>query len=309
MAKKVLTPEEYKAKTDKKVDKRKRFFKAFLTTFAYALACVVVFSAVAIAFTPNVSVTVPSGTVAAASPNSDANADNPADAPSTDDGNKSDDPADDGNKGDKPADADKNDETQKAIDLYKTAMAKVKSSAKTVTYTKKSASNYKGIVKAGDLSKAASTLMNMFMKESEPNEVIDKAELPPKGGAAKLTKATVKSATVKEEGNNQVVTISFKNAANPVNGADGIGSAVNVIEESQITEPTKYVPGLTVSGISLEYENVVVTCKIEKSTGNMTYLYIDAPCVLKIANAKLLLKAIDNAEVGIECKDEYTIAW
>lgn len=317
MAKKVLTPEEYKAKMDKKVDKRKRFGKTFLTAFAYALACVVVYAAVAIAFTPNVSNSAPTGSVQTASPSANEPADNPADAPAADDGNTADDPAapaDDNkgdNKGDAPANADKkNDEVQKAVDLYKTAMAKVKSSSKTVTHTKTGATNYKGIVEAGKLSSAASTLMNMFMKESEPNEAIDKAEMPPKSGAAALTANTVKSATVKEEGKYQVVTINMKDASDPKSGADGIGSVANVIEESQITEPIKNVPGLTVNGISLDYENVYVTCKIEKATGNMTYLLVDAPCVLKIANAKVpLLGSVDNAKVGIECKDEYTIAW
>lgn len=312
MAKKVLTPEEYKAKIDKKVEKRKKFGKTFLTTFAYALACVIVFASMAIAFTPNTAVTVNGGnTVVNPGTNNNNNpgdnSNNPADVPNGDDNN---DPADAPNGDDKKPNADKNDETTKAIDLYKTAMAKVKSSAKTVTHTKTGATNYKNIVEAGKLSKAASTLMGMFMKESEPNEAIDKAELPPKAGANKLTAATVKSASVKEEGNLQVITINFKDASNPVNGADGIGSAVNVIEESQITDPIKNVPGLTISGISLDYENVYVTCKIEKASGNMTYLFVDAPCVLKIANAKIpIVGSVDNAKVGIECKDEYTIAW
>lgn len=314
MEKKVLTPEEYKAKVDKKVDKRKRFGKAFLTTFAYALACVVVYSAVAIAYTPNVSNSAPTDSVQTVSPSTSDQADNPADVPGGDDSNKADAPAapaDDGNKGDAPANADKkNDETQKAVDLYKTAMAKVKSSSKTVTHTKTGATNYKNIVEAGKLSSAASTLMGMFMKESEPNEAIDKAEMPPKAGAAALTANTVKSATVKEEGKYQVVTINMKDATDPKAGADGIGSVANVIEESQITGAIGSVPGLKLNGISIDYENVYVTCKIEKATGNMTYLLVDAPCVLKIANAKIpIVGSVDNAKVGIECKDEYTIAW
>lgn len=313
MAKKVLTPEEYKAKIDKKVDKRKRFGKTFLTTFAYALACVIVFASMAIAYTPNRG----GSTVATVNPGSSINNpgnDNPGtpgdnnDDPNTPDDNKGDDQGD--NKGDKPADSGKEDETAKAVNLYKDAMAKVKSSAKTVTHTKTGATNYNGIVEAGKLSSVASKLMGIFMKESEPNEAIDKAELPPKGGASKLTAATVKSATVKEEGKFQVVTINMKNATDPKAGADGIGSVANVIEESQITGSIGSVPGLAINGISIDYENVYVTCKIEKSTGNMTYLLVDAPCVLKIASAKVpLLGTVENAKVGIECKDEYTIAW
>lgn len=316
MAKKVLTPEEYKSKMDKKAEKRKRFGKTFLTAFAYALACVIVFASMAIAFTPNTGVVVSggNGSVAASGTSTgtgDSNSgtdDNPADVPG--DAN-SDDPAADvpgDNKGDAPATADKADATQQAIDLYKTAMAKAKSSAKTVTHTKTGATNYNGIVEAGGLSKAASTLMGLFMKESEPNEVIDKAELPPKAGAANLTKATVKSATVKEEGNFQVVTINLKDAVNPAAGADGIGSAANVIEESQITGSISSVPGLKISNIKVSYENVYVTCKIEKSTGNMVYLFVDAPCILSL-DAKLIAVSVDNAKVGIECKDEYTLAY
>ncbi|MDE5994870.1 MAG: hypothetical protein K2G60_05080, partial [Oscillospiraceae bacterium] len=305
---KVLTPEEYKSKMDKKVEKRKKFGKTFLTTFAYALACVIVFASMAIAFTPNTAITINGG-------NSNVNSNVPANSPNGDTNNDTNTPgnSDDtntpgDNKGDQPADPGKVDEIAQAVELYKTAMAKAKSSAKTVTHTKTGATNYKGIVEAGGLSSAASTLMGMFMKESEPNEVIDKAELPPKGGASKLTTATVKTATVKEEGKLQVVTITFKDAVNPVSGADGIGSGANVIEESQITGSISSVPGLKLSNIKVAYENVYLTCKIEKDTGNMTYLFVDAPCILSL-DAKLAVINVKEAQVGIECKDEYTIAW
>ncbi|MCH5169719.1 MAG: hypothetical protein J1F24_00395 [Oscillospiraceae bacterium] len=332
MAKKVLTPEEYKAKIDKKAEKRKRFGKTFLTTFAFALACVVVFASMAIAFTPNTGVAVSGGNnggnvVSSGSDNvssgdNNNGGSNVADVPG-DDNNGGSDAADvpgdgnnagdnnDNNANDGKGDAateDKVDSTQQAIDLYKTAMAKVKSSAKTVTHTKGGATNYKGIVEAGKLSSAASSLMGMFMKEEEPNEVIDKADLPPKGGATKLTKATVKSATIKEEGNYQVVTIVMNDAVNPASGADGIGAVANVIEESQITGSISSVPGLKLSNIKVAYENVNVTCKIEKSTGNMVYLLVDAPCILSL-DAKLAVVTVNNAQVGIECKDEYTIAF
>lgn len=311
MAKKVLTPEEYKSKMDKKVEKRNRFGKTFLTTFAFALACVVVYASMAIAFTPNTGITVTGGgsnvgtNVPVNSPNGGDTNNDPSTPGNSDDPNTPDD-----NKGDKPEDPGKVDEVAQAVELYKTAMAKAKSSAKTVTHTKTGATNYNGIVEAGKLSSVASKLMGIFMKESEPNEAIDKAELPSKAGASKLTAATVKSATVKEEGKFQVVTINMKNATDPKAGADGIGSVANVIEESQITGAIGSFPGLAINGISIDYENVYVTCKIEKSTGNMTYLLVDAPCVLKIASAKVpLLGTVENAKVGIECKDEYTIAW
>lgn len=318
MAKKLITPEEYKSKMDKKVEKRKRFGKAFLTTFAYALACVIVFASMAIAFTPKSTVSVAAGgtgngnAVQSNSNDVDSNGDG-AGEDVTSGGDEAEAPGDDKanngkeeNKG--GASEVKNDATQQAIDLYKKAIVKARSSAKTVTHTKTGATNYKNIVEAGALSSAASTLMGLFMKESEPNEAIDKSELPPKGGANKLTKANVKSATVKEEGGSHVVTINFKNAVNPTNGSDGIGSAVNVIEESQITGSISSVPGLKLSNIKVAYENVYITCKIDKASGNMTYLFVDAPCILSL-DAKLGFISVDGAKVGIECKDEYTIAY
>ncbi|MCH5191826.1 MAG: hypothetical protein J1F23_06630 [Oscillospiraceae bacterium] len=51
MAKKQLTPEEYKAKLEKKADKSKRFGAAFVKAFALFLACAIVFCASNIAFT------------------------------------------------------------------------------------------------------------------------------------------------------------------------------------------------------------------------------------------------------------------
>ncbi len=324
MAKKVLTPEEYKDKMTKKADRRKRFTKSFLTALAYALACVIVFAMVTIAFTkPATQVVQTNSNNTSVNTNtnndstpvdqpSDTPADTPADQPSD---TPADTPAD--QPSDKPADNNggsnaqapaATDETQKAVDLYKTAYNKAKSSAKTITHTKTGATNYKGIVEAGGLSSAAQTLMGMFMKESEPNEVIDKSELPPKTGVNNLTKNSVASATIKEQGNTQVVTLKLKDAVNPKAGSDGIGSTVNVIEESQITGSISSVPGLKLSDIKVAYENVTVTAKIDKATGNMTYLYLDAPCVLSL-NAKLLVTSVDNARVGIQCTDEYVFAW
>ncbi len=100
----------------------------------------------------------------------------------------------------------------------------------------------------------------------------------------------------------------MKDAVNPVAGADGIGSVSNIIEESQITGPVGIIPGLKVSNIQHAYENVYITCKIDKAAGNMTYLFVDAPCILSL-DAKLLVTSLDGAKIGIESKDEYTIAY
>ena len=58
MAKKVLTPEEVKAKLEKKSEKRKLFFGTFTKALAFFLAIAMAYSLAVIAFTP---ATVPSG--------------------------------------------------------------------------------------------------------------------------------------------------------------------------------------------------------------------------------------------------------
>jgi|GEM_PF-113002 len=60
MAKKVLTPEEVKAKMEKKSAKRKLFFGTFTKALAFFLAIAMAYSLATIAFTP---VTAPAGTV------------------------------------------------------------------------------------------------------------------------------------------------------------------------------------------------------------------------------------------------------
>ncbi len=201
--------------------------------------------------------------------------------------------------------------TEQIVDLYKKGMDKVHSSAKTAVRVKDGAINYNGIVEAGGLSSAASTLMGMFMVPDEAsietkNEEWDKANVPPK--TCNLTAAGVKSADCVEKDGKYVVTIVAKDATNPKAGADGIGSVIDVIEEEQITGSISSVPGLSLSNISIAYENVTVVATIDKATGNIENIKINAPCVLQLS-AKLAIISIDNAKVGIQVISEFAMTY
>ncbi len=201
--------------------------------------------------------------------------------------------------------------TEQIVDLYKKGMDKVHTSAKTAVRVKDGAINYKGIVEAGGLSSAASTLMGMFMVPDEAsieekNEEWDKANVPPK--TCNLTAAGVKSADCVEKDGKYVVTIVAKDATNPKAGADGIGSVIDVIEEEQITGSISSVPGLSLSNISIAYENVTVVATIDKATGNIENIKINAPCVLQLS-AKLAFVSIDNAKVGIQVISEFAMTY
>ncbi len=202
---------------------------------------------------------------------------------------------------------------QQIVDMYNKAVNNAKAKATKVIRVKDGATNYNGIVEAGALSSAASTLMGMFMVGSKEeieakNEEWVKEKLPPENAQAALTVAGISSAECKEEGDYYIVTIKGKDEVNPKSGGPGVGSLCGVIQEETITGSISSVPGLSLSNISIAYENVTTVAKIEKSTGNLVALTVDAPCILQLS-AKLLVASIDNAKVGIGVYTEYTIAY
>ncbi len=242
--------------------------------------------------------------------NTNANSSNTstdANKPSTDankpaDTNK---PADDANKGGEKSVAE-------IVDMYNKAVNNAKAKA-TITRVKDGATNYNNIVEAGKLSSAASTLMGMFMVGSKDeiqakNEPWDNAKFPPENAQAALTVDGVASAECKEEGDYYILTIKGKDEVNPKSGGPGVGSLCGVIQEETITGSISSVPGLTLSDISIAYENVVTVAKIEKSTGNLVELIVEAPCILQLS-AKLAVISIDNAKVGIGVYTEYALTY
>ncbi len=86
MAKKVLTPEEVKAKMEKKSAKRKLFFGTFTKALAFFLAIAMAYSLATIAFTP---VTAPAGTAVQGSQQSDGESTDGDDLDIFDDGGSS----------------------------------------------------------------------------------------------------------------------------------------------------------------------------------------------------------------------------
>lgn len=325
MAKKQMTPEEYKAKLEVKAAKSERFSNVFLSSIAVLLAVVITFSLVSIAYTTMGMVgktNVPSGTV------SNGGATNNNGGVSTDDavigdtttpgdttvpGGDATTPGGDattpGNSGATTTPGAAN-ENQEILDMYKKAVAAARTKSKSVIRVKDGAINYKGIVEAGGLSSAASTLMGIFMVKDEAsiqekNEQWEKEKLP---NASALTLNGLQKISRQDKGNTYVITVVAKNATNPKANADGVGSVAGVIEESQITGAIGAVPGLSLSNISIAYENVTAVATVDKATGNLVALSINAPCVLGL-DAKLAFISMNGAKVGIQVITEYKISY
>lgn len=193
------------------------------------------------------------------------------------------------------------------LKMYVDAINKAKTSATSVVKTKTSASHYKehlvingnAIVKA-TLEPIGKSLMGTFMTASEPNETIDKNELPPKGIQCSLTSADLQEAPkVEKSGDNTVVTLVLKGGNDPKPGS-GLGSAISIIEDKTITDAVN--GAIEISDIHLEYDPCTIVATIDAS-GNLVALSVNAPCILKLTAMGV------GAEVGIECYDEFTIAY
>lgn len=320
MAKKIITPEEYKAKQAKKAAKRKRFFDMFLKTLALCLAIALVYSATTIAYTRiemlNANASTNAGT-------SSGLKDGFEDVDSGDSGSTNSGTTDSGNSGSTNNDAATNSGTsngdsatstadQEILDMYKKGVNAARTKSSSVIRVKDGALNYKGVAEAGKLSSTLSMLMDMFMVKDKAsmeakNEEWDKTKLP---DPSALTLNGIQKITREDKGSTYVITVVAKDAKNPKAGADGVGSVAGVIEESQITGAIGSVPGLTLEGISIDYENVTAVATIDKATGNCIALDLDAPCFLNVGHAKVpLLGEVNDAQVGIEVITEYKISY
>lgn len=193
------------------------------------------------------------------------------------------------------------------LKMYVDALNKAKSSATQVVKTKTSASHYQehlvingnALVKA-TLEPIGKSLMGSFMKASEPNETIDKNALPPQNIQCTLTEADLAAAPkVEKSGDNTVVTLVLKGANDPKAGS-GLGSAISIIEEKTITDAV--AGAIDISDIHLEYFDCTIIATLDAS-GNLIGLSVNAPCILSLTAMGV------GAEVGIECYDEFTIAY
>ena len=272
MAKKPLTVEEYKAKVETKKAKREKFFNAFAKVVAFCLAIALVYSSTFWAYKKINS----AGTAGGQVTNEPA-----TEAPTA------------------PAGAwDKSEGVENwygQMKLFVTAFTGVKNNAKEVTFIKEIGSNYNGIVEAGALSSIGKSLMDSLLKETEKNEVwTDSAAImagfPPENTTCNFDvdnpdhQAQIQEIIFKEEGDYYIITVKFNPETNPTQGY-GVGSISGVITYESIKEPIKDIPVVNSLEPTCNYENVLGTAKIEKSTGNMVEYYMDMPLVLVMSGS------------------------
>ncbi len=304
MAKKQLTPEQYKAKLEKKAEKRKKFANVFLKTIAVFAAMVIVYSATSVAFTriglatvlKNKTFTV---TTQQQSNNSGSSQNNGIDnqTPAIPDDSNTD------NQGGEAATV----MTSKTMqfDLFVKAFSGVKTNAKSATQVKKNAYNYNEHVDAGGnpiIEAAGQGLMGSLLKAEDTNVTYTGADIagnfPPSGATCGLTKDDVKSIDCKEEGNYYIITVVVKPAKNPKAG-EKVGAVASVLTKESIQDPIKDVPIINSLEPNCDYQATTAEAKIEKSTGNLVEYYFDLPMILYMG----------DFSVGLGFEEWWTVAY
>ena len=308
MAKVQLTPEQYKAKTEKKVEKRKRFTKCFLGAIAICVAIAIAYSASTVAHTRiglSTMVQKPATNVNAQTPSdTDSNVDwNDSNTPSTDDNTPSADSNNNGQQGDTAATV----MTSKTMqfDLFVKALNGVKTNAKSATQLKKNAYNYDEHVDAGGnsiIEGIGKALMGSLLKEEETNVTYTGADIaanfPPSGATCGLTKDDVKSIECKEEGDYYVITVVVKGTKNPKAG-EKVGAVATILTKESIEEPLKQY-GLTGLTFDCDYKETTAIAKIEKDSGNLVEYNFDLPLYLYVDG---------KYSVGLGFEEWWTIAY
>ncbi len=318
MAKKQLTPEQYKAKLEKKVEKRKKFTNLFIRTVAICVAIAVVYSTATMAYTKiglasmvqnstaNVSATTSEG-----SDDSNVDWDSSTDSSTSTDSSASSSTSTDSSASSSSSSSDSQQSSSTAtvmtsttmqFDLFVKAFNGVKTNASSATIVKKNAYNYNNHVKAGMLSSVAEGLMGSLLKAEDVNETYTgddiAANFPPAGATCGLTKSDIKSIDCKEEGDYYIITVVVKGAVNPSVG-EKVGAVASIITKESIQEPISGVPGLNSIEPKCDYKATTAEAKIEKSTGNLVEYYFDLPMILYM----------DSYEIGLGFEEWWTVAY
>ena len=315
MAKKQITPEEYKAKLEKKRAKGEQFSKALFGSLAVFLACVMAFSVVSISQTVMLGLgktaTVQSNNVTQNNnPSTEVEQDDPTldwgddvvDGDTTTENNNE--------QGSENADSEEKkpySTVAEIVELFNTSVNRVKPEAVKVTknYEKRTVTH---LVLPSALESLSDTFFNDVMKDdTEPTVYATKEEIrnnymvPNQDYGSKLKASDVEKAVCKDNGKEYEVYILVKSEKNPTAGV-GVGSVFDVIESNEMSEKA---PSF-LKEFSTEYYNCVVKVNIDKETGRVTHANYSTPLSM---NVIVSLLGTHNVVVGVTFEKDYTLEY
>lgn len=210
------------------------------------------------------------------------------------------------------------------VSYYNAASTKVKTSAKMATRVYNNTTNYKEILEIGSsdaLVGIAKNLMESNMEEdlsrveySTRQEIID--NFPVRTiTQSNLKESSVAKATCEDIGSYYKIYILLNCTennpdVNPPLGGGKAGSLMNIVETSAITDAA----GFIINFVDLEnhYVDASVTCKIDKETGNMTYLETYLPSTMNFGEVSLKplgFPKFNDISLGLCYEEKWEISW
>ncbi len=201
------------------------------------------------------------------------------------------------------------------VEYYKTAHAKVLSSAKSVTRTYDNTINYKDVLDIDGnttLAGVAKSLMGTFMKENTEELVYTGADMkvnfPAKNkGAAGLTADMVSEATAVDNGDTYTITIVIDSSEESPDLGDKSSNLVNTVDEKQVTDAAGSMVSL--EGLENHYIAPKLVATVEKATGNITALETVVPSYMCFAKASVFVISVANCRIGLEYQQKWTVQW
>lgn len=204
-----------------------------------------------------------------------------------------------------------------AVEYYKTAHAKVLAEAKSVTRTLDNSTNYKEYLEVGGnstLAGIAKTLMSTFLKANEEPVVHEGSAAiaenfpPTNNSCAGLTADMIGEYSVKEEGDNYIISLSLNSSEENPDLGDNAAHLVSIVQSAQVEEAAAGFVGFT--GLRNEYIAPTVTATINKTTGQMTELHALTPSYMKFDKATVMsVINVNNVGIGLQYEQKWTIQW
>ena len=323
MAKKQLTPEEYKAKLENKELKAESFSNTFLSVIAVLLAVVIAFSVVSTAHTfaekakkntvtviPDVQQNTNNDEISSeSSPVTDDSSisdvggvDAPTDVVISDVASDDTETPDDDKKQDSAFSS-----TEELVEYFNKCANKVKTDATKVVknYEKR---NVDDLVVPKALESMSGTFINEVMADdTEPIVYATKEEIrenfivPGQDYVSRLKASDVVKADCKDNGKEYVIYFKLKDEKNPKAGS-GVGSVCDVIETHEIAEKA---PSF-LEEFSATYYNCEVTATIDKATGKMTHVVYSTPLTMSVV---VNLLGTHNVGASITFIKDYSITY
>ena len=193
------------------------------------------------------------------------------------------------------------------VAYYNTAANNIKTKAKSATRNYEDLQhNEDKLVLPSLLQSAGKSLIGTFLKKNETPETYDGADaikasfpIPGESYVSKLTEAAVKSAECKDNGSEYEITIVAKTEKNPTYG-QGVSGGFEIIK----TEDVMDAAGFIVKSFDTEYYDCTVKCKVDKATGNITWINFSTPIIMNVASSIGI-----DAQVGMTFVKDYTIKY